>query len=339
MKKATLILVGLVLLGCKKQSEEADFSKPKETPKSELMTKATGFFKSVSSVAYESIPQDKIDLGKKLYFDKALSKNQTISCNSCHKLNSFGVDNEPTSQGDSKQFGGRNSPTVTYASLQSMQFWDGRAKTLEEQAQMPILNPIEHGIPNKEFLEKRLREMPEYQAMFKKAFPNDKEPITLNNIANAIAAFERQLLPISKFDKYLDGDESALNDQEKKGMTAFMDNGCITCHMRVAIGGQMMQKFGVYGEYQKYTHSKKVDKGLYDLTKKEGDQFIFKVPGLRNVEKTGPYFHDGSVASLKEAVQIMGKLQLNKDISGADADNIVAFLNTLTADVDAKYKQ
>ncbi|HSN48803.1 MAG TPA: c-type cytochrome, partial [Flavobacterium sp.] len=161
---------------------------------------------------------------------------------------------------------------------------------------------------------------------------------TFANLTNAIGAFERQLLPESKFDNYLDGNDAALNEQEKKGLTAFIDNGCTTCHSGVAVGGQLMQKFGLYGDYTKLTHSKKIDKGVYDRTKKEGDEFMFKTPSLRNVEKTFPYFHDGSVASLKESIKIMGKLQVNKDLTETDINNIETFLKTLTADVDAKYK-
>lgn len=338
MKNVVFLLVGLTLFSCKKQEAKEDFSIKPVSEKSELAKKADNFFKSISTVEYTSIPQGKIDLGKKLYFDKALSKNGTISCNSCHNLSTFGVDNQSFSLGDTKQLGGRNSPSVIYASLHAMQFWDGRAKDVEEQAGGPLLNPVEHGIPNKEFLEKKLRAMPEYQTAFKSVFPNDKEPITFANLTNAIGAFERQLLPKSRFDAFLDGAETALNDQEKKGLTAFIDNGCTTCHSGVAIGGQLMQKFGLYGDYTKLTHSKKVDRGLYDRTKKEGDQFVFKVPSLRNSEKTYPYFHDGSVASLQEAIKIMGKLQVNKELSAADASAIEAFIKTLTADVDLKYK-
>lgn len=339
MKKMILFMAGLALTACKKESTEHDFSKKPIVEKSELLTKASNFFKSVSTLPEENITPEKIDLGKKLFYDKALSKNGTISCNSCHNLDSYGVDNKSLSVGDTKELGVRNSPTVIHASLHSMQFWDGRAKDVEEQAKGPLLNPVEHGIPNAAFLEKKLRAIPEYQAMFKKVFPKDKEPITFDNLANAIGAFERRLIPKSKFDDYLDGNESALNDQEKKGLNSFIDNGCISCHSGVALGGQMFQKFGVYGDYAKVTHSKKIDKGLFDLTKKEGDQFLFKVPGLRNVEKTAPYFHDGSVSSLNEAVKMMSKLQLNKDISDEDSNNMVAFLKTLTADVDVKYKE
>lgn len=339
MKKMILIAAGLSLISCKKESTEYDFSKAPVIEKSELLTKASNFFKSVSTVDEENIPLEKIELGKKLFYDKALSKNVTISCNSCHNLSTFGVDNKSVSEGDTKQLGVRNSPTVIYASLHSMQFWDGRAKDVEQQAKGPLLNPVEHSIPNQAFLEKKLRSIPEYQMLFKKVYPKDKEPITFDNLANAIGAFERKLIPKSKFDDYLDGNESALNNQEKKGLNSFIDNGCITCHGGVALGGQMFQKFGVYGDYSKMTGSKKIDKGLYDLTKKDGDLFLFKVPSLRNVEKTAPYFHDGSVNSLKESIKIMGKLQLNKDISDKDADDMVAFLKTLTADVDKKYKE
>ena len=337
MKRTVFILIGLAFLGCKNQVEE-DFSKPQVAEKSELMKKAGNFFKSISTVQYANIPQNKIDLGKKLYFDATLSKNGTISCNSCHNLATYGVDNKSFSLGDTKELGGRNSPSVIYASLHAMQFWDGRAKDVEEQAGGPLLNPVEHSIPSKEYLENKLRAIPEYQVLFKKVYSTDKEPITFENISNAIAAFERQLNPKSKFDEYLDGDESALTEQEKNGLTAFVDNGCITCHSGVAIGGQLMQKFGLYGDYASLTKSKKTDKGLFDRTHKEGDQFLFKVPSLRNVEKTAPYFHDGSVASLKESIKIMGKLQVNKDLSEADLNDIEAYLKTLTADVDAKYK-
>lgn len=338
MKKILFLFAGLAFTACKK-SNEHDFSTKPVVEKSELQTKASTYFKSVSTLSDENISQEKIALGKKLFYDKALSKNQTISCNSCHNLQAYGVDNKSFSTGDTQEPGGRNSPSVVYSSLHSMQFWDGRAKDVEEQAKGPLLNPVEHGIPNIPFLENRLRAIPEYQTMFKKVFPNDKQPVTFDNLANAIGAFERQLIPKSKFDDYLDGNESALNDQEKKGLNSFIDNGCISCHAGVALGGQMFQKFGVYGDYAKMTGSKKIDKGLADLTKKESDQFMFKVPGLRNVAKTAPYFHDGSVSSLTEAVKMMGKLQLNKDISNEDANDMTAFLKTLTADVEAKYKE
>lgn len=359
MKKNIALLAILSLISCKNDE-------PKEIPladtkvKTALMVEADDYFKPISSVSNKNIPEnfqqlnnpvnitsvrfddrlnDKERLGQKLYYDKRLSKNGTISCNSCHNLDTYGVDNSPTSLGDTKAFGNRNSPSVIYASLHFKQFWDGRAKDVEEQAGMPILNPVEHAIPSEDFLINRLRGIEEYQKLFKSVYPNDKEPVTYANLTNAIGSFERKLLPESRFDKWLDGNDNALDETEKAGLKSFINNGCITCHSGVAIGGQMMQKFGLYGNYWEYTKSKTTDNGVYDLTKNETDKFMFKTPSLRNVEKTYPYFHDGSVAKLEDAVKIMSKLQTNKELSETEINNIVAFLKTLTADIDEKYKK
>ncbi|MDO5105188.1 cytochrome-c peroxidase [Capnocytophaga sp.] len=337
MRKIYFLLSVGVLIGCnnapKKQNDATT-----EVVKSELLQKAQTFFKSVNSLPVAAVSEEKAALGKKLYFDTRLSKDGNISCNSCHNLATFGVDNLATSPGDTKQLGGRNSPTVFHASLHAMQFWDGRAKDVEEQAEGPILNPVEHNIPSAEFLEKRLREVTEYQELFKKVFPDQEQPITFKNIANAIGAFERLLNPASRFDSFLDGDEEAISQQEKDGLQEFINNACITCHSGVAVGGQMFQKFGLFGDYWELTKSKKIDAGLYDLTKNEAEKYFFKVPGLRNIEKTAPYFHDGSVTDLSDAVRIMAKLQSNKDLSDKQIEDIVAFLKTLTADIDDKHK-
>jgi cytochrome c peroxidase len=310
-----------------------------ENQLTDLQVEAGKFFKSISSLPAQDIPEAKIELGKKLYFDTRLSKEGNISCNSCHNVNTFGVDNLPTSPGDTKEFGGRNSPTSFYAALHTMQFWDGRAKDVEEQAGMPILNPIEHNIPSKEFLVERLKGIKEYQDMFAAAFPGEQDPITYDNLTKAIGAFERQFIPVSRFDKWLDGMDIALNDTEKAGLRAFIDNGCVACHSGVAFGGSTLQKFGVYGNYWELTGSKTIDMGRHDVTKNEADRYYFKVPSLRNIEKTHPYFHDGSIASLEEAVWIMGKVQSDKDLSDTEVKQIVAFLKTLTADIDDKWKQ
>lgn len=356
MKKIALLLSLIVLFGC----NNSENTQTKTTAKTSLMEEAGNFFKSITSLPYEDLPEnyqeinnpvnissmdlsntmsDKVILGKMLYFDKRLSKDGNISCNSCHNLDTYGVDNLATSPGDEKKLGGRNSPTVLYASLHANQFWDGRAKDVEEQAGMPILNPVEHNIPSQEFLVNRLKGIEKYQQLFKVVFPNQKDPITYQNLTNAIGAFERKLTPISRFDKWLDGDDKQLNEKEKAGLVSYINNGCVACHSGVAFGGQMMQKFGVHDDYWKYTKSKKIDNGLSDLTKNENDQFIFKVPGLRNIEKTYPYFHDGSVKDLKEAVKIMSKVQNDKDLSEQELDDIVAFLRTLTAEVDPKYRK
>jgi len=305
----------------------------------QLKEKADIFFQSISSLPKEDIPSNKIALGKKLYFDTRLSKDGTISCNSCHDMNTYGVDNLALSPGDTKEFGNRNSPTVFYAHLHGMQFWDGRAKDVEEQAGGPILNPVEHNIPSEAFLEQRLRGIKEYQAMFKEVYPDSAQPITFATITNAIGAFERQLAPISRFDEWLDGDKDAMSTDEKKGLLAFIDNACITCHSGPALGGSMLQKFGLHGNYWEYTMSKVVDNGVYDITKEEKDRYLFKTPGLRNIEKTYPYFHDGSIEKLEDAVRIMGKLQVANELSEEDVQYITAFLKALTADVDDEYKE
>lgn len=336
-----IILLVITTLACSNEDKNKPSyglkSSENKKEKSDLMKKATTFFQPISSITYEAIPDEKVALGKQLYNDKRLSKNNTISCNSCHQLNNFGVDNLPTSPGDSKELGDRNSPSTFYASFHTSQFWDGRAKDVEEQAGMPILNPIEHGIPDEEYLVNKLRKIEEYQNLFAEIY-KEEQPITFENITNAIGAFERKLYASSRFDEYLDGDEKALNTKEKKGLQAFIDNQCITCHTGVALGGHIKQKFGLFGDYWEMTGSKKIDTGLHQVTGKDSDKYIFKVPSLRNIEKTNPYFHDGSVDDLAQAVKIMGKLQSNKDISEKDVDLIIAFLKTLTADIDDELK-
>jgi cytochrome c peroxidase len=277
----------------------------------------------------------KVKLGHVLYYDTRLSKEGNNSCNSCHNLSKFGVDQLSFSPGDAGKLGGRNSPTVLNAALHSFQFWDGRAKDVEEQAGMPILNPIEMAIPSKEFLMKRLSETELYPSMFKAAFPSDPAPLTYANLQKAIGAFERTLITPSRFDKYLAGDKTALTVQEKKGLVTFFNVGCNTCHNGTLFGGNQFQKFGVHDDYWKYTGSKVIDKGVFDLTKDETKMYVFKVPTLRNVEHTYPYFHDGSVKDLKEAVKIMATTQLKYDLSDSEAEKLVAFLKALTGEVPA----
>ena len=281
----------------------------------------------------------KIKLGKLLYFDNRLSKDETQSCNTCHNLSTFGVDNKPTSPGDNGGLGPRNSPTVFNAALHTSQFWDGRAKDVEEQAGMPILNPVEMAIPNEKFLLDRLSKVGLYQTLFKEAFPDESNPITYVNIENALAAFERKMITPSKFDEYLKGNANALSVDEKKGLKTFMEVGCTTCHMGSLMGGNIFQKFGVYGNYWDLTGSNPIDEGRFAETGNEAEKYMFKVPSLRNVAKTQPYFHDGSVANLEDATKIIAKINLNVDLTDEQVKDLVTFMNALTADIPDDMKQ
>lgn len=266
-----------------------------------------------------------IDLGHKLYMESKLSKSGTISCNSCHKLDKFGVDNEPTSPGHDGTRGGRNSPTVYNAGLNFAQFWDGRAKDLKEQALGPLLNPIEHGLASeKEVVQ--VVSTDEYSKMFKAAFPGQDDPVKFVNVGRAIGAFEKTLLTPSRFDDYLKGDTAALTAQEKRGLGAFMDANCVSCHSGPNLGGNMYRKLGFVKAYPKNK-----DTGRFQVTKSDNDKFVFKVPGLRNVVKTGPYFHDGSIKTLDKAISVMAEYQAGVELSQKEIEDIKAFLGSLTA--------
>ncbi len=282
---------------------------------------------------------EKVALGKMLYNEKRLSLDNTVSCATCHSLDKGGTDNLANSVGIDGQTGDRNAPTVINAALNFRQFWDGRAADVEEQAGGPILNPIEMGMPSKEAVEKKIREISEYQALFKQAFPNESQPITFENITKAIASFERTLIQPSRFDRFLAGDIKALNNEEKKGLHLIKTFACTSCHSSNLMGGNSYRSFGDDASirYWHYTHSKPNAKGEYDtgrykVTGKEADKYVFKVPSWRNVEKTFPYFHDGSVATLSEAIQIMGKVQRSVDLKDDEVEAIEAFLNTLTSE-------
>ena len=303
----------------------------------ELLKRAQGIFKPLPSAEemqkLRPFTEEQVKLGHQLWYEPRLSKGNTVSCNSCHNLATAGVDNLPTSQGHKGQFGGRNSPTALNAALLGMQFWDGRAADVEEQAGGPLVNPVEMANDSQEAAAAKIAKIPEYQELFKTAFPEDGT-VSFKNITAALGAFERTLLTPTKWDDYLKGNVSALSEQERKGVRAFMDNGCIACHSGVNLGGTTFQKFGlVQGPYWKFIEDPKHDKGRADVTKKAEDEFFFRVPGLRNVAKTYPYFHNGSVWELDKAVTIMGKAQLGKDLTPEETENIVAFLKTLSGSV------
>ena len=273
----------------------------------------------------------KIALGKELYFETALSINGTQSCNSCHDITNgkMGVDNEPTSPGAKGERGGRNSPTSVNAGFHIAQFWDGRAPDLQAQAKGPILNPIEMGIASETDALNNLRSIKDYPAKFAAVFPEAKDSFTYDNLAEAIAAFERTLISKDRFDDYLKGDLQALSEQEQRGLKTFVETGCISCHSGPTMGGTGYQKLGVYAPYMP-NGKENTDHGRMEVSKSESDKDMFKVPSLRNIAKTAPYFHDGQVKTLEEAVEVMAKIQLNKNLSPEAIADITAFLQSLS---------
>jgi cytochrome c peroxidase len=271
-------------------------------------------------------------LGQQLYMDKRLSKNDSQSCNTCHDVTGKkgGVDNAPTSEGAFGKRGDRNSPTSLNAGFHFAQFWDGRAKDLKEQAKGPVLNPVEMAMPDEAAVVKKLAAIKEYQDAFAKAFPGQASPITYDNMAEAIAAFERTLITHDRLDDFLKGDDKALSAQECQGLDLFLTIGCTTCHNGPVVGGNSYQKVGLIHPYETR------DMGRFAITKEEGDENKFKVPTLRNVAMTGPWFHDGKQTDLKDTVTKMGYMQLDRQLTPDEADALVALLNAMTDKARAK---
>ncbi|WP_371233198.1 cytochrome-c peroxidase [Pseudomonas sp. QE6] len=294
-----------------------------------LRDNANSIFKPIPEQASDKLDPNQIELGRQLFFEPRLSASHVISCNTCHNIGTGGADNVPASSGHAWQKGARNSPTVFNAVFNVAQFWDGRAKDLEEQAKGPVQNPVEmHNTPKN--VEATLRSMPEYVASFEKAFPSDKQPVSFDNMARALQAFESTLItPDSRFDLYLKGDDNALDAKEKRGLQTFMSSGCISCHNGVNLGGQAYFPFGLL----KKPDGKILptgDKGRFAVTKTQNDQYVFRAAPLRNIALTAPYFHSGQVWDLEEAVAIMGTAQLGKQLNAEEVGDIVAFLKTAT---------
>lgn len=295
-----------------------------------LLATGAGQAKEVAQEPIQPIPAAKVthpgrvELGKKLFFDPRLSRSGFISCNSCHNLSMGGSDNLKTSIGDKWQKGPINSPTVLNSSLNLAQFWDGRAKDLREQAGGPIANPGEMAFTH-DLAVDLLRSIPEYVAEFHKVFGNDQ--LTIDEVTLAIAAFEETLVtPDARFDQWLKGNKKALNTQELRGYQTFKASGCVSCHNGVNVGGNSFQKMGVVAPYPTDNPAE----GRAGVTGKDADRLNFKVPTLRNVALTYPYFHDGAADTLGQAVDTMGRLQLGKKFTPAENADIVAFLKSLT---------
>ena len=273
----------------------------------------------------------KLDLGRMLYFDPRLSQSHNISCNTCHLVGLGGGDGRPTSLGHNWQLGGRNAPTVLNAVFNTAQFWDGRAADLKEQAGGPIANPVEMGI-TKEHAVGQLKGIPGYVEAFKAVYPGEADPITYPNIEGAIAVFEATLItPSSPFDRWLEGDDTALDAAQKQGLATFIEKGCAACHNGINIGGGMYAPFGVV-QKPGWEYLPPGDRGRYEVTKTVEDDYVFKVPTLRNIELTAPYFHTGNAWDLRQAVAVMGQSQLGEDLTEPEIDQVTAFLRALTGE-------
>ena len=283
----------------------------------------------LDSVNIPKTPQQeaKIELGKMLWFDPRLSLSGKVSCNTCHDLSTNGADTKPLSIGYAGRKGTVNSPTVFNAEKQIAQFWDGRAKTLAEQATGPITNPLEMAM-TPELAEGVIRSIPGYRPYFEKAF-GSKNP-TFSEIAEALAAFETTLTtPNAPFERYLKGDKNAITQQQIDGLKLFRRSGCIRCHSGNLLGGTSFQKVGSVRPYVTDNSSK----GRMDVSGKPWDEMMFKVPTLLNVERTAPYFHDGAVKTLPDAVKKMADIQLDMNLSEKQVEEIVAFLESLNGEL------
>jgi len=301
-----------------------------------LMSRANALFDPIPlilpQVEGNPVTREKVDLGRMLFFDPRISASQLLSCNTCHNLAMGGDDNLQVSIGHGWQAGPRNSPTVFNAVLNVAQFWDGRAGDLAEQAKGPIQAGVEMN-NDPATVVTTLKSMPEYVDAFGRAFPGETDPVTFDNVAYALEAFQATLItPASRFDQYLEGNANILNEQEKRGLKAFIDTGCAACHMGVNLGGQAYYPFGVI-ERPGADILPPGDKGRFQVTQTATDEYVFRAVPLRNVELTAPYFHSGGVWDLEQSVAIMGVSQLGRDLSEEEIADITAFLKTLTGEI------
>lgn len=287
-------------------------------------------------VPIDGLDHERIALGERLFHDPRLSADLSIACANCHRLSAGGVDGQRVSVGIGGALGSINAPTVFNSAYNVAQFWNGRAATLEEQAAGPIQNPIEMGSTWSQVLA-RLGQDGELVAEFTRLY---RDGLTADNLVDAIATFERSLVTVnSRFDRYLRGDRQALTSREEEGYRRFSEYGCVSCHQGMLIGGNMFQKFGVLGDYFAARSVTEADLGRYTVTGREEDRHVFKVPSLRNVTRTAPYFHDGSAATLEQAVLIMARYQLGRELSGDDVEAIVAFLGTLDGELPGSLRR
>ena len=272
----------------------------------------------------------KVTLGKMLFYETRISIDGTVSCARCHPMSLYAADGLKLSIGNNCRRNPRNAPTVLNAAGQISQHWIGNRTDVEDQARQSVVGPPSFGMPTDKAVEGRLQEIPGYERLFRAAFPNDSAPVTVENFAKAVGAFERTLTTPAPFDDFIKGDVSAITARQKAGLGFFMGTGCVQCHYGKFFGGMEFRKFGIAEPYWRYTKSETIDSGRYAFTHADSDRFVFKVPSLRNVAMTPPYFHDGSIASLGDAIAIMSKVQLSKTLSSGNVETLLFFLRCLT---------
>jgi cytochrome c peroxidase len=308
----------------------------------DLRVQAQALFKALPkemASADNPITPAKTQLGRLLFFETRVSADGTVSCSRCHQPFLYATDALSKPIGAEHRVNPRNSPTVFNAALQVAAHWRGDRKNVEDQATKALTGPASFGNPNVESAMAKLKAIPAYAPLFAKAFPGETAPMTAENWGKAIGAYERTLVTPSPFDRYLTGDDAALSPAAQAGLREFIQAGCAGCHNGAGVGGGMYQKFGVVEEYWKATGSAQIDKGRFDVTNDPADTYVFKVPSLRNVAMTPPYFHDGSVATLPEAVRVMARVQAGKTLNEEQVARIVTFLESLTGTVPANFAE
>jgi len=304
-------------------------------PDDPLRARASQRFGMLESQAFPDDP--KVRLGRALFFEPRVSADGNVSCGTCHLAARGGADGLPKSKGVFGRDNPRNAPSVYNAGLQFTQHWRGDRESLEDQARKALLGKGSFGLESPEKAEAALRALPGSEQSFRAAFPDDPQPVSVENWGVAIAAYERTLTTPAPFDAYLAGDSTAFGDEAKAGLQSFLELGCANCHDGPLLGGKAFRKFGIKADYASLTASTVIDAGRFDVTGNEGDRFVFKVPGLRNVSLTAPYFHDGSVSELSRAVEVMAEAQLGVKLDAPVVAQLVAFLHSLAGDAPSHF--
>nr|BFD63776.1 cytochrome-c peroxidase [Bdellovibrio sp. HM001] len=331
MRIPSLLFSGVLILGLHAHSASGD---------KELVNTAKALFGIIpaKSPAPDKISAEQIELGRKIFFDYRLSKDGSTTCVRCHQPQYFSTDRLPQSAGFNNNKGARNAQSILNLKYQDIVHWRNDRTSIEDQALRSFTTPLSYGNSSTEEALKRF-ELAGYTPLFQKAFPKSEKPLTLENAASALGSYQRSLTTRAPFDRFMEGDVKAISTQARQGLQEFITVGCASCHNGTAVGGRTMQKFGVFQNYWNVTKSKNPDKGRQDVTKKDEDLYVFKVPSLRNITETAPYFHDASAKDLETAIRWMGKLQLNKDLSDNQVVLIKAFLESLTGELPKNFRE